>query len=206
MKRFIAIATAAMLLFSFQANAQKSNKNKNIEEVTFSVALDCPSCVKKIEESLPFESGIKDIKVDMNAQTVWVKFDVRKTNKSKIASAIEKLGFAVSGEKTIQCKDGKCTENQCKDGQCCKEDKCKDGKCKDGQCCKEDKCKDGKCKDGQCKDGQCKDGKCKDSQCKDGHCKDGKCKDGQCKDGKCKKSEDTCNGDCSTCENEKCVK
>ena len=29
MKRFIAIATAAMLLFSFQANAQKTNKNKN---------------------------------------------------------------------------------------------------------------------------------------------------------------------------------
>ena len=179
MKRFIAIATAAMLLFSFQANAQKSNKNKNIEEVTFSVALDCPSCVKKIEESLPFESGIKDIKVDMNAQTVWVKFDVRKTNKSKIASAIEKLGFAVSGEKNIQCKDG-----QCKDGHC----------------------KDGHCKDGKCKDGKCKDGKCKDGQCKDGQCKDGKCKDGKCKDGKCKKSEDTCNGDCSTCDNEKCVK
>ena len=109
--------------------------------------------------------------------------------KSKIASAIEKLGFAVSGEKTIQCKDGQC----------------KDGKCKDGQC-KDAHCKDGQCKDGKCKDGQCKDGKCKDGQCKDGQCKDGKCKDGQCKDDKCKKSEDNCCGDCSSCEKDKCVK
>ena len=80
-------ATAAM------AQDKKQKKQANVQEVTFVTTIDCKNCVKKVEANLPYEKGIKDMKVTLDDQTVWIKYDANKTDKEKLAEAIRKLGY-----------------------------------------------------------------------------------------------------------------
>ncbi len=79
------------------AGAQTNNQKEG--EVTFSVNVHCNNCKKKIENSLPHEKGVKDLKVSVEEKTVWVKYDTEKTNKDLLQKAIVKLGYTAT-EKT----------------------------------------------------------------------------------------------------------
>ena len=70
--------------------AKKPNK---VQEVTFITTIDCKNCDKKVEAKLPFEPGIRDMKVNLAEKTVWIKYDTTKTDPQKLAAAIEKIGF-----------------------------------------------------------------------------------------------------------------
>lgn len=99
MKRFVTIAAViiiALVSFSFSASAQNQTKKKasaDVQEVTFVTTIDCKNCVKKVEANLPYEKGIKDMKVNLEDKTVWIKYDASKTDKEKLAAAIVKLGY-----------------------------------------------------------------------------------------------------------------
>ena len=80
-------ATAAM------AQDKKQKKNADIREVTFVTTIDCKNCVKKVEANLPYEKGIKDLKVNLDDRTVWIRYEAAKTDKEKLAAAINKLGY-----------------------------------------------------------------------------------------------------------------
>ncbi len=85
------ILAAALLMLSPAAYAQK--KKVPAEEVTFAVNLHCESCKKKCDANLPFEKGVLDFDVNLDSKTIYFKFDPRKTSKSKLAKAVEKLGY-----------------------------------------------------------------------------------------------------------------
>ena len=105
MKKFITILLAVMTIGAFTAGAKnEKKKSPTIAEVTFVTTIDCKNCVKKVEANLPFEDGIKDMKVDLPSKTVWIKYDTSRTNVEKLAKAIEKLGY-----KTIEQKE-ECTK------------------------------------------------------------------------------------------------
>lgn len=91
-KSFTLILVSAMFLFANNSNAQ-DKKIKKEAEVTFNVDIECPSCVKKLEAKLPYEDGVKDLKVDLAKKTVWFKYDVKKTDKEKLAKALDSLGY-----------------------------------------------------------------------------------------------------------------
>ncbi|MBR6424078.1 MAG: heavy-metal-associated domain-containing protein [Bacteroidales bacterium] len=95
MKRFLFITLALLLIAGTAAFAQdkKQKKQANIQEVTFVTSIDCKNCVKKVEANLPYEKGIKDMKVNLDDRTVWIKYDADKTDKEKLAAAIVKLGY-----------------------------------------------------------------------------------------------------------------
>ena len=97
MKRFLFIALTLLLMAgtatAVQAQDKKQKKNANLQEVTFVTTIDCKNCVKKVEANLPYEKGIKDMKVTLDDQTVWIKYDANKTDKEKLAEAIRKLGY-----------------------------------------------------------------------------------------------------------------
>lgn len=82
----------ALFIFSNNTNAQ-DKKIKKDSEVKFAVELECPSCVKKLEAKLPFEEGVSDLKVDLATKTIWFKYQSNKTDKEKLAKALEKLGY-----------------------------------------------------------------------------------------------------------------
>ena len=95
MKRFIFITLTLLLMAGTAAFAQdkKQKKQADIQEVTFVTTIDCKNCVKKVEANLPYEKGIKDMKVTLDDRTVWIKYDANKTDKEKLAAAINKLGY-----------------------------------------------------------------------------------------------------------------
>lgn len=75
-----------------------AKKKAEVKEVTFRVHLHCENCVKKVQENIAFEKGVKDLKVSLDDQTVFVKYDAAKTSEEKLQAAIEKLGYPVEGK------------------------------------------------------------------------------------------------------------
>ena len=112
MKKTITLILAAMMTISLssayatvsestvpEAAAQKKPKKQKAEvkDVTFLVHLHCENCVKKVQENIAFEKGVKDLKVSLDDQTVALKYDAAKTSEATLKAAIEKLGYPVSG-------------------------------------------------------------------------------------------------------------
>lgn len=77
---------------------KKPKKKAAVKDVTFVVHLHCENCVKKVEENIAFEKGVKDLKVSLEDQTVAIKYDASKTSEPALKAAIEKLGYPVSGK------------------------------------------------------------------------------------------------------------
>ncbi len=73
-----------------------SRKKGEVKEVTFNVHLHCENCVKKVQENIAFEKGVKDLEVSLEKQTVAIKYDAAKTSEETLKKAIEKLGYPVS--------------------------------------------------------------------------------------------------------------
>lgn len=59
----------------------------------------CPSCIKKIENTLPKKDGVVSAEVKFNASKVNVVFDSMKTSVEKIADVITGLGYPVLSTK-----------------------------------------------------------------------------------------------------------
>ena len=99
MKRIILLAIAALMTISAVAGTpEKSKKTKEVKEVTFNVHLHCANCVKKVQENISFEKGVKDLHVCMEDQIVYIKYDAAKTSEETLKAAIQKLGYPVSGK------------------------------------------------------------------------------------------------------------
>ena len=93
-----ALMAIAIILFTSAAFAQKQEVKK-VETVVFNVGMDCQGCVNKIEKNLPFEKGVKDLKVDLENKKVTLVYKTKSTNKEKLKKAIEKLKFEVTEAK-----------------------------------------------------------------------------------------------------------
>jgi len=81
-----------------RTDRKPAKKKAEVKEVTFRVHLHCENCVKKVQENIAFEKGVKDLKVSLDDQTVYVKYDAAKTSEEKLKAAIEKLGYPVEGK------------------------------------------------------------------------------------------------------------
>jgi len=81
------------LSLSTQSFAQTGTLKKGESEVTFSINIDCANCQKKVESKLPFEKGVKDMKVSLEKHEVWILYQTDKTDKEKLIAAIKKIGY-----------------------------------------------------------------------------------------------------------------
>ena len=84
---------------SILTDKKPSKKKGEIKEVTFNVHLHCENCVKKVQENIAFEKGVKGLHVCLEDQTVSLKYDAAKTSEETLKAAIEKLGYPVSGKR-----------------------------------------------------------------------------------------------------------
>lgn len=91
----VAFSESAVLTDSKPAKKKKGE----VKEVTFNVHLHCENCMKKVQENISFEKGVKDLHVCLDDQTVSIKYDAAKTNEDTLKAAIEKLGYPVSGKR-----------------------------------------------------------------------------------------------------------
>ena len=96
MKAFKFLMVLAVMVSAFNFNAEAQNKKKKgAEEVTFNVHLHCNDCVKKAEAVVPTIKGIKDLKVSLEDQTFWIKYDPSKVTKEALVAALNKKGYDV---------------------------------------------------------------------------------------------------------------
>ena len=96
----VALVAPSMVSMNSEASAQiikKSKQKSEIKGVTFNVELHCAGCVKKVQENLAFEKGVKDLHVCMESQVIALKYDAAKTNEETLKNAIIKLGVPVKG-------------------------------------------------------------------------------------------------------------
>ena len=93
-KSIMVFTLSAIIFVSAGASAQDKKTENNKVEVTFSIPdIDCMNCQKKIEAKLPYEKGVKDMKIDLASKTIWVSFEADKTTKDNLAKALDKLGY-----------------------------------------------------------------------------------------------------------------
>jgi copper chaperone CopZ len=109
MKRIILLTLTAMMalgMSSAMANegtapvVQTEKKTKKakaeIKEVNFHVHLHCNNCVKKVQDNIAFEKGVKDLHVTQHS--ILIKYDAAKTSEAVLKAAIEKLGYKILEE------------------------------------------------------------------------------------------------------------
>lgn len=115
MKRIFVIAVAAFVAFSAAAagfesaetvaSSQIFKKSKGeVKEVIFHAHLHCNNCVKKVQENIGFEKGVKALDVSLDKQTITVKYDAAKTSADVLKAAIQKLNVEV---KSVEYPKGK---------------------------------------------------------------------------------------------------
>ncbi len=92
MKKYLIALVALMALTTLTAEAKEKQKDQS---VCYKVNIHCGSCKAKIEKSVPFHKGVKDLDVNMDNNTVTVLYNPTKTDSVKIRQAIEKLDFKV---------------------------------------------------------------------------------------------------------------
>ena len=85
-------AAAAPMPEKIEQNAKKAAT----KTVTFNVSMHCKNCVKKINDNVAFEKGVKDLSVSLDQKTVTVTYDPARTDVAKLKAALEKLGYKVT--------------------------------------------------------------------------------------------------------------
>ena len=96
---FSSVATSASSTpASVMAELTQKKAKAEVKEVTFMVTIHCKNCLKKLQENLPFEKGVKDLHICMEDQVVSFKYDASKTNEETLKNAIIKLGVPVKGK------------------------------------------------------------------------------------------------------------
>lgn len=70
-------------------------KEKETKTAAFKVNIHCDDCRREIEESIPFQKGVKDLFVNMDTKVVTVVYNPAKTDSVEIADAFKRINFEV---------------------------------------------------------------------------------------------------------------
>ena len=82
-----------LVAMTLTASAGNKKKAQTVKTVTFNVSMHCENCQKKIEGTIGWEKGVKDLKTNLKEKTVTIKYDSQKTTPEKLQKGIEKLGY-----------------------------------------------------------------------------------------------------------------
>lgn len=81
---------------------------KDIRTVVFKVAqIKCENCVKKINNNIRFEKGLKDFNTDLKTKTVTITYDADKTNIEKLKEGFKKFHYEAEFVKETKQEDKK---------------------------------------------------------------------------------------------------
>ena len=99
MKKILSIMFCAAFLAGASLTADAAKPKAKTETVVFTTNMHCSNCVKKVNENISFEKGVKDLEVSLDKQTIKVTYDASKTSKENLAKAINKLGYKADEKK-----------------------------------------------------------------------------------------------------------
>ena len=115
MKKIILVLFVA--LFSIAVVDAQQPKGKQTVTTTFNTDIDCEGCAKKVTNTIPYEKGVKDVKVDVAAKTVTVTYDPAKTNDETLVKAFSKIKIKAEAGRCGDCAT-KTEKKECTDA-CC---------------------------------------------------------------------------------------
>ena len=81
------------------AQEKKAKAEKQLVTTVFCTDIDCEGCAKKVYNSIPFEKGVKDVKVDVKAKTVTVQYDSSKSSDAALVDAFTKIKVKATVQK-----------------------------------------------------------------------------------------------------------
>lgn len=93
MKKIILMAVVAMMAAAVSTAAPKAEKQ--IVTTVFVTDIDCEGCAKKITNTIPYERGIKNLKVEVATQSVTVTYDASKNSIEQLTKAFESIKVKV---------------------------------------------------------------------------------------------------------------
>lgn len=77
------------LLTTLNLSAQDSK----FDTITIKTTAVCDMCIETIEKGFAFEQGVKSSKVDLDANTVTVVYNNRKTDAETVKKALTEMGY-----------------------------------------------------------------------------------------------------------------
>jgi periplasmic mercuric ion binding protein len=90
MKRVVFFAF--IFLFSV-AGVQAKDDTAKTKTTCFKSSMHCAGCENTLFETLRFEKGVKEIKTDLESNTIKVVYDNRKNSPESLAKVIQKKGY-----------------------------------------------------------------------------------------------------------------
>ncbi len=111
MKTNVVILLCSLLMLGVSTNAAAKSK-KHRQTTVFNVSIHCSACQEKIEKNIAFERGVKDMLVDVDAKTVTITYDTRKTSADKLVEAFKEIGYEAAPQSTGSAcgKKGDCSK------------------------------------------------------------------------------------------------
>ena len=91
MKKIIMLCLLAVMGFGVVDAVAQKKGDAALKTTVFLTDVDCETCAKKIDNSLPFQKGVKEVKVDVPTRKVTVTFDTTKTNEEALIKAFKKI-------------------------------------------------------------------------------------------------------------------
>lgn len=92
MKKIALVIALAALVFNASAIG-------NTEEVTLKSSIVCEMCKNTIEEGLAYTSGIKTVRVDVENNEIYIKYNSSKITLEKIKDEINEMGYVAGDQK-----------------------------------------------------------------------------------------------------------
>ncbi len=93
------MAIALCVATSVEAKDVKETKEtkakKEMVTASFRTDIDCESCVTKIMNVLPYQKGVKDVKIDLASKNIRVVYDCEKNNEEALVQCLAKLDVNV---------------------------------------------------------------------------------------------------------------
>lgn len=87
------IMLALATTIGMQAQEQEKKKDSKLTTVVLHSEISCNNCKQRIEKNIPFEKGVKDLKVSLADKTVIIVFRNDKNTSEKLCEAVTKLGY-----------------------------------------------------------------------------------------------------------------
>lgn len=91
MKKILFVCLAAALSLSVGTLAAKNDKKAKTVTTVFKTDIDCEHCAERIMANIPFEKGVKDVKVDVPSKEVTVVYDASKNTPEGLIKGFSKI-------------------------------------------------------------------------------------------------------------------
>ena len=91
MKKIIMLCLMAVIGFGVSDAMAQKKSDAALKTTVFMTDVDCETCAKKIDNSIPFQKGVKEVKVDVPSRKVTVTYDATKSSEEALIKAFKKI-------------------------------------------------------------------------------------------------------------------